>query len=92
MAHARASDQVARIGGEEFVIVMAETSLEESRVACERIRLAIEDFSWESVHPGLRVTASVGLSDQATQSPNEMLAQADSRLYQAKHAGRNQVV
>jgi diguanylate cyclase (GGDEF)-like protein len=92
MAHARASDQVARIGGEEFVIVMAETSLEAARVACERVRLAIKDFAWETLQPGLRVTASVGIGDQATQSPNEMLAEADRRLYQAKHAGRNQVV
>ena len=92
MAHSRASDQVARFGGEEFVLVLPDTPLELAIKTCERLRAAIERFAWTSIHPALRVTVSVGLSNNAgTQQPKGILHRADLYLYEAKHMGRNRV-
>ena len=93
VTHIRSSDQIARFGGEEFVLVLPDTPLELAAKVCERLRAAIEGFAWTSIHSALRVTASVGLSNNAgTQQPKGMLHRADLYLYEAKHMGRNRVV
>lgn len=83
-------DVVCRYGGEEFSVFMANTSLDEAELRGERIRLAIKALRCGE----LSVTASVGVSsiDQAAQSPQDLLDQADKCLYVAKRHGRNQVV
>lgn len=85
----RPTEQVYRVGGEEFLVLVPGCDLDLAGPVAERVRAAIE-----SAEPGgLNVTASVGLA--AGTSPeidfDEMFRQADSALYAAKRAGRNQV-
>ncbi|HJU75581.1 MAG TPA: diguanylate cyclase [Gemmatimonadaceae bacterium] len=86
----REVDCVARYGGEEFVIVMPETTAVDAAVAAERIRarLGEQEFS------GQRITLSIGVAEfpKDAQSAQAMISAADSALYEAKRAGRNQVV
>lgn len=86
----RASDVIARYGGEEFVIACADSTLAQTAHRCDDLRRQIEAKPWQDVAPDLGVTASMGLSDSVSlQSVEKMLEEADARLYQAKHAGRN---
>ncbi|MDP3534731.1 MAG: diguanylate cyclase [Halomonas sp.] len=84
----RGSDLAARIGGEEFALLMPETSLEEAYNALERLRQAIEAHTWQPVP----ITASVGVTGYLADDTNEsLMARADRALYKAKHLGRNHV-
>jgi len=59
---------------------------------CERIRRAAEGWDWQSIHPQLRVTLSIGLATSTSfNEPQGLLDAADHWLYEAKHHGRNQV-
>ena len=91
-ARVRGGDLIARMGGEEFLIVFAHASLEWAREACERLRLAIEGHDWAQVAPGLQVTISIGLCLAGAQRDGaQLLEQADLALYLAKNEGRNRV-
>lgn len=88
----RMIDVVARFGGEEFVLLLIETPVHKARLLCEKIRTAIEKYDWTAIDPELRVTISMGLTDDlALADPQAMLSDADSKLYEAKRAGRNQI-
>jgi two-component system cell cycle response regulator len=88
----RDEDLVARYVGEEFALVLVGLELKAAVRVCERVRSTIEEFGWESVAPGLKVTVSLGLTDELTfGSSQSMLATADRKLYQAKREGRNRV-
>lgn len=85
---------VARIGGEEFVAVFPETDLKQGRVYANMLCEAIRTADWSPITGTLPVTASIGIAtitDEA-QSSTELLALADYHLYEAKRAGRNQVI
>lgn len=93
-ASARGSDIPCRYGGEEFAILMPETTPDQARTLCERIRAAIEARHWPS-HPDRKITVSIGVcgAEGATGvDPSQWLAHADAALYQAKEGGRNRVV
>lgn len=91
-ARVRGGDLIARMGGEEFLIVFAQASLEWAKEACERLRLAIEGHDWEQVAPGLKVTISIGLClAEPRLDVAQLLEQADQALYRAKDEGRNRV-
>jgi len=69
-----------------------EQSLDSALACCERLRLAILDYSWHEVHPLLHVTASFGVHwCHAPQPWAHALRQADLALYQAKRFGRNRL-
>jgi diguanylate cyclase (GGDEF)-like protein len=89
----RDHDLVARFGGEEFAIVLPGAEVQIALVVCERMRRAIAEYPWDTIHEGLEVTASlgciVGLPGTTTQ---ELLTEADRQLYAAKAAGRNKVM
>jgi diguanylate cyclase (GGDEF)-like protein len=86
----RSQDLVARYGGEEFVIAMPGAPASQALIICERIRRALESQDWTSFSPDLRVTISVGLTDDPKASNHEkLLDAADARLYEAKRTGRN---
>lgn len=88
----RAIDIVARYGGEEFVTVLPETSAARALILCEKIRCAVQDHPWNSIHADLRVTISMGISDDVSVADSEkMISAADAKLYEAKNAGRNRV-
>jgi diguanylate cyclase (GGDEF)-like protein len=88
----RANDLVARIGGEEFAIVLPGLGRADAAAFCERLRSAIEGFEWGRVHPGLRVTISIGVWEwNGLADAEALLVAADAQLYRAKRAGRNRV-
>jgi diguanylate cyclase (GGDEF)-like protein len=88
----RESDMVARYGGEEFVIAFPHTALQQALPLCEKLRLQIEHYSWDEIHPDLSVSMSMGLCDDTQlQSFEKLVAAADERLYEAKTTGRNRV-
>jgi diguanylate cyclase (GGDEF)-like protein len=89
----RQTDLVARYGGEEFALVFIETELPQARVVCEKLRAAVEAWPWHRIHPELSVTVSMGAtSDVRVADYHRMLTEADSRMYEAKRAGKNRVV
>src|SRR5690625_663936 len=94
-ANTRQTDLVARLGGEEFAVLLAGNSAaEQLKKRAEQIREAFDTHDWTGIAPGLRVTISIGAASisEAGHNPLKLLALADERLYAAKRAGRNQVV
>jgi diguanylate cyclase (GGDEF)-like protein len=89
----REGDMLARWGGEEFLLVMPDTSLEKAEVALLRLRERLaQPQAWASC-AGARVTFSAGLAMQREAQALELLVQlADEALYKAKAAGRDRVV
>jgi len=91
-AHARLGDLAGRYGGEEFMLVFRGLDMRSAADICERIRRAAESWNWQSIHPQLRVTLSLGLATSSSfRDPQGLLDAADHWLYEAKHHGRNQV-
>lgn len=88
----RESDLLARIGGDEFALLLPGTSLQDAIDLCEKLRRAVDAHDWRAVHPDLRVSVSIGLSqwDGAGQG-EDLLEAADAQLYVAKLQGRNRV-
>ena len=88
----RPRDFVGRFGGEEFVILLAGSDLEQARQTAERIRLHVADVSInDDRKQHMSVTVSVGVAAfrDSGHSVHELLDAADTALYAAKHAGRN---
>ena len=87
------TDQIARIGGEEFVVVLPQTSVENARIMAERMRLAVCGLCIpHAASPEKVVTVSAGVTgSSAPVSAGEMLSGADEALYRAKSLGRNRV-
>ncbi|WP_166241799.1 sensor domain-containing diguanylate cyclase [Paenibacillus turpanensis] len=92
----RNTDFVSRFGGEEFVIILPDTPRSGAAFVAERLRKAVEDLAIPHVRSNVSgvVTISVGAAGVVPNSfsePQELIAQADKALYQAKQNGRNQV-
>lgn len=89
----RASDGVGRYGGEEFLLILVETSAAQALQRAEQLRQRIAGHDWAALQAGLGpVTVSIGLAELAAgDAPAALLQRADQRLYQAKHGGRNRV-
>jgi len=89
-------DLACRYGGEEFVVVMPDTDIALARIVAERIRLEIATHPFVVREGGaqLPVTVSLGVStlDGPDDTPERILKRADVALYNAKRAGRNQVM
>lgn len=89
----RETDTVARYGGEEFVVVLPETDREIATVIAGRLREAIARRRTKLENgTELAVTASIGVAALQSEITKDILRLADEALYQAKRAGRNQVV
>ena len=92
----RQNDVAARIGGEEFALLLVNTSPEVARTIAERIRLAISQHDAESSHAQLpeSITISMGVFTAVDLSVpvEECVRRADEAMYRAKAAGRNRVV
>lgn len=90
----RTNDIVTRYGGEEFVVILPKTTIQEALMIANRIRLAIATYPFaQSLNvPMNPVTVSLGLATlQVSDSPNELLNIADRALYRAKGCGRNRI-
>ena len=86
----RANDRLGRYGGEEFLLVLPRTSAEQAFDIMERLRLRVENFDWQSIKPGLKVTVSAGIATyQKGETATELLKRVDQALYKAKETGRN---
>ncbi|GIE50428.1 hypothetical protein Ani05nite_39620 [Amorphoplanes nipponensis] len=84
---------VARIGGEEFVVLLPRTDGAAAERACEHIRATVAGQDWAPVTGGLPVTCSIGVTTVTGRgaTPATALASADRHLYSAKRAGRDRV-
>lgn len=91
-AHCRASDIAARIGGEEFVLLLREADRASALAVAERVRAEIATRDWTAVAGGLAVTISAGVAaDPGDGSGAALLGDADAALYRAKRGGRDRV-
>jgi len=88
------SDVLGRYGGEEFVVVVPDASVESVSGLAERLRAAVAASSFKLGDETRAISASFGcaLSSEATGSIDDVVAAADRALYRAKNAGRNSVV
>ncbi len=98
---ARSSDIPVRYGGEEFVIILPETSLDGALVIAERLRDRVENHPFRLSDDGntdpeeISITISIGISYTSASkmvTSDELVAQGDKALYHAKKNGRNRVV
>jgi two-component system cell cycle response regulator len=91
----RGTDMVARFGGEEFVVAMADTPREIAAMVAERLRerIAAEPIVLPDVPEGLTVTVSIGVASAAPgdTTPDDVLRRADAAMYRAKAGGRNRI-
>jgi diguanylate cyclase (GGDEF)-like protein len=86
-ARLRAEDQLGRLGGEEFLIVLPDTVEEAAARVAEKLRQEV------ATAPGpVRVTCSVGVATWDGETPETLLRRADEALYAAKEAGRDRVI
>ncbi len=89
----REIDYASRFGGEEFVVLLVKTEIEQAKKVAERIRYGLEHYNFSDVAPGLHVTVSIGIANyKQYKSIQETLMTADNRMYKAKEQGRNRIV
>ncbi|HEV7256311.1 MAG TPA: sensor domain-containing diguanylate cyclase [Bosea sp. (in: a-proteobacteria)] len=90
----RATDKVARFGGEEFVVLLRETDDAGATLLANRIREAVENTVVTQGLAHLSITISIGaaMASPRDRDIEDVIARADAALYQAKSAGRNRVV
>jgi len=81
----RDTDSAYRIGGEEFVIILAHTSKEQARKVAERIREQVH----QKLYPFYKITVSIGVAD--SKIGEEVVKIADEAMYEAKRKGKNRV-
>lgn len=88
----RVGSLVGRLGGDELVVLMPETSLEEAAGVMERVRVAVAETECECDGTRLHATVSIGVAQVGASDPiSEAFMKADRMLYAAKQAGRNVV-
>lgn len=94
LENVRVVDVAARLGGEEFAILLPSTTAKSAAILAERLRKAIADQSCLQSEKGIHVTASFGVAEYGNgmQNLDDLLRNADEAMYQAKNRGRNQVV
>lgn len=88
----RISDVIARIGGEEFLVVLPDTDLPGAHLTAERIRCGIQAMTWDDLDHTVTVSLGVGCLADSTEDLPELLRRIDLALYTAKHLGRNRTV
>lgn len=93
----RPMDVAARLGGEEFALILPECDVDKAMIVCERLRNRLKDHEFEVDGPGsdrrrFRVTMSMGAVECRHDTIDALLKQADLNLYEAKTGGRDRVV
>jgi diguanylate cyclase len=91
-ANIRAIDRFGRYGGEEFLLVMPDTTPQSARQTLERLRSIIGELDWSAFSSGLRLTMSAGVVTlRQNEGADAFLARADRALYSAKAQGRDRI-
>jgi diguanylate cyclase (GGDEF)-like protein len=92
-AQLRGRDPLGRVGGEEFVVVCPDTTLEQALVVANRLRESANALRFDEIDPALRVSVSIGAaqSRKTGDSCDALLDRADTALYRAKQQGRDRV-
>jgi diguanylate cyclase (GGDEF)-like protein len=86
-------DHAVRWGGEEFILLLTDSTLPAAMKCCERIREAIESFDCSGFAEGLSITISCGIALAGTkESIDNIIHNADTALYEAKQSGRNRTI
>ncbi|MEK9824590.1 MAG: GGDEF domain-containing protein [Gammaproteobacteria bacterium] len=89
----REVDSVARVGGEEFIMVLSGTCQEDAVIAAERLASKLRDMRVSRIEPRFRITASIGIAEYRTgESVRSLLDRADRAMYDAKQTGRNKII
>jgi len=88
----RSIDIFSRVGGEEFLIILPETSLPIAIQVAERIRLTVEDYSFKNNSHQINMTLSLGVVElnEEIDTLSDLMRAADHYMYQSKQSGRNQ--
>lgn len=86
----RDTDIIGRYGGEEFLILLPNTNLDDAWLTAEKIRKSVESASWKS--KAIRVTISGGVAEYSGQYNHQLVGAADKKLYEAKALGKNRMV
>lgn len=89
----RKTDIIFRYGGEEFVALLTETTLEKAKIPLERLRKSVEEYPFNFKGTDIEITISGGATEIGdVENASEFLDNADKALYMAKENGRNQIV
>lgn len=88
---ARESDVVCRVGGDEFVVILPDTKVDEAAAVAERVRTGIAAHDWAADGVERSVSVSIGVAGGWSTDTVELIADADDALLRAKRAGRNRV-
>lgn len=84
-AEMRQNDLPARWAGDEFVVLLDNTTEQQAAQICIRIREAVVSFDWESIAPGLRISVSIGVSEvRADDTAESVLHRSDQSMYLTK--------
>ncbi|MEI6027605.1 MAG: diguanylate cyclase [Betaproteobacteria bacterium] len=91
--HTRAGDVFGRTGGEEFMVLLPDTAIDEAEALSERLRLqvSLEPLQFDGHSIGITVSIGIALLTASDTEAMEAVVRADRALYEAKHAGRNAV-
>ncbi len=89
----RIVDSAGRYGGEEFLVILGKTDIDEGLQTAERIRLAVDQHVFTCEDVSLHITISIGLTGVVAEDKNgaSLIGRADKALYEAKAAGRNRI-
>lgn len=91
-ANIRSIDKFGRYGGEEFLLVLPDTPHDKAMQMLDRLRMIVQSLDWSAFSDGLTVTISAGVATlDPHDTPDTLLARADSALYAAKERGRNRI-
>ncbi|HEV8065156.1 MAG TPA: GGDEF domain-containing protein, partial [Acidimicrobiales bacterium] len=88
----RPSDLAVRLGGDEFLLVMADADLGVARQRAELVMEQVASTNWAALSAGLAVTVSMGVAIGTPREPADVSARADQMLYAAKAAGGKAIV
>ncbi|GGL89671.1 hypothetical protein GCM10010840_29720 [Deinococcus aerolatus] len=89
----RKQDLLARLGGEEFIVILPSVTLEQATAICARLRDALQGAEWDMLTPGMNISGSFGVAVlDGEKDVTGALKAADRALYAAKTAGRNTVI
>ena len=90
----RQTDTVYRVGGEEFMVILTETDINQCIVPLERFRKTIETLNLEFNEKNINITVSIGACQcsSLTKTKEELIEKTDIALYEAKNTGRNKTI